>query len=69
MNNGFFEGGFRRIPEQNLAGASSHSGRGDFLRKIHYLRSNRQVLLFSFFLNFCKQMYSPCFIVFYCHKT
>lgn len=41
-----FEGQFRRIPEQNLAGASKKEHRDELLNRAHYERLMREVIVF-----------------------
>lgn len=51
-----FEGEFRKVPEQNLAGASRKEGRNELILRAHLERSKREVRMvfqghFIIFLN------------------
>lgn len=70
-----FEGQFRRIPEQNLAGASKKEHRDELLNRAHYERLMREVIIFRLdisaimfhliinFNNLCvsKWLYATCY--------
>lgn len=48
-----FEGQFRRIPEQNLAGASKKEHRDELLNRAHYERLMREVMIQARYLLLC----------------
>lgn len=45
-----FEGQYRRVPQQNLAGASIHQNRDEILHKAHADRMKREVSFLQCFL-------------------